>query len=84
MSIERAIKNCVNCYEYAHHLLTGAGEEEDLKGSPILIQLYNNAMRAVEDSEVKNKQAILNKCVNCSMNKPHIADELRKILAGKA
>ncbi len=79
MSIERAIKNCVNCYEYANHLLSGSAEEKDIKGNPVLIQLYNNAMKAVEDSDVKNKKDILNKCVNCNMSIPYIANELRKI-----
>jgi hypothetical protein len=78
MSTERAIKNCVNCYEYAHHMLSGSAEEKDIKGSPVLIQLYNNAMRAVEESNVRNKKEILNKCVNCNMNVPQIANELRK------
>jgi len=78
MSIERAIKNCVNCYQYSEHLLTGVGEEKDIKGSPVLIQLYNNAMKAVEDSGIPGKKAILQKCVSCSMNSPALANHLRK------
>jgi hypothetical protein len=83
MSVERAIKNCVNCYQFAEILLTGAGEESDIKGSPVIIQLYNNAMAAVEESGVKNKEAILRKCVDCNMKTPNIANELRKLQSGK-
>jgi hypothetical protein len=79
MSVERAIKNCVNCYEYAHHMLSGSAEEKDIKGNPVLIQLYNNAMKAVEESDLKNKKDILSKCVLCNMSMPQIANELRKL-----
>jgi hypothetical protein len=78
MSIERAIKNCVNCYQYSKFLLTGVGDEKEMKGSPVLIQLYNNAMRAVEESGITGKKAILQKCVNCNMDSPALANELRK------
>ncbi len=37
MSVERAIKNCVNCYEYANHMLSGSVEEKDIRGNPVLI-----------------------------------------------
>jgi hypothetical protein len=78
MSTERAIKNCVNCYEYANHMLSGSAEEKDIRGNPVLIQLYNNAMKAVEDSGIRNKKEVLNKCVLCNMSMPQIANELRK------
>ncbi len=79
MSTERAIKNCVNCYEYANHMLSGSAEEKDIRGNPVLIQLYNNAMKAVEESDLKNKNEVLSKCVLCNMDMPQIANELRKI-----
>ncbi len=36
-------------------------------------------MKAVEESGLKNKRAILNKCVLCNMSMPQIANELRNI-----
>lgn len=80
--MERAIKNCVNCYELAKMIvLMKPNEELELKGSIALISLYNNAINAAEKVPGKSGKAAIHACVDCNFTAPKIANELRK--AGK-
>jgi hypothetical protein len=79
LSRERAIKNCVNCYELAKMImLMKPNEELELKGSVALISLYNNAMKAAEKVPGKPGKAAVQLCVDCNFTAPKIANELRK------
>lgn len=83
MSRERAIKNCVNCYELAKMImLVKANEEIELKGNLSLITLYNNAMKATEGIPGEAGRRALQACEECNFTEPRIANELRKAKKG--
>jgi hypothetical protein len=78
LSKERAIKNCVNCYELAKMIiLMKPNEELELKGNQSLITLYNNAIDAADKVPGLGQKASEG-CVNCNFTSPKIANELRK------
>ena len=79
MSKERAIKNCVSCFELSRSIiLTQPDEDMKLKGSSELIMLYNNAMKAAEAVKGPVGKKALEACTDCNFTEPKIANVLRR------
>jgi hypothetical protein len=79
LSRERAIKNCVSCFELSRSIiLTQPDEDMKLKGSLELITLYNNAMKAAEAVKGPAGKDALKACTTCNFTEPKIANMLRK------
>lgn len=84
MSRERAIKNCVACYELAKQIISSSPTDQmDLKRDPSLITLFNNALRAAEGMGAAGSKG-LSACMDCNFTEPRIANELRKSMANKS